>query len=107
MSSMMILIAAYGVCFGLMNEKAALLNRVLYALPLFRREEGNFFQRMFKCSYCTGFHAGWMVWMVGVFPQFILTGISVPEMVADAAIASFASSVFCYAVDTIIQWFER
>lgn len=107
MSSIMILIAAYGVCFGLMNEKLAFLNRVLYALPLFRREDGNFFQRMFKCSYCTGFHAGWVVWLVGALPQFFLTGISVPEMVADAAIAAFASSAVCYAVDTIIQWFER
>lgn len=107
MSSMMILIAAYGVCFGLMNEKAALLNRVLYAIPLFRREDGNVFKRMFKCSYCTGFHAGWMVWLVGIFPQFILSGLSPWEMLADGLIAAFASAVFCYAVDTILQWFER
>lgn len=107
MSTFLLLIAAYGVCFGLMNEKLAVLNRVLYALPLFRREDGNFFQRMFRCSYCTGFHAGWMMWMVGVLPHFITAGLSVPEMVADAAIAAFASSAFCYAADTIIQWFER
>ena len=107
MTPLLMLIAAYGVCFGLMNEKVAFLNRVLYAIPLSRREAGNFFQRMFRYSYCTGFHAGWMVWVVGVLPHFITAGLSVPEMVGDALLAAFASSAFCYAADTIIQWFER
>ena len=107
MSTALILLAAYGVCFGLMNEKLAVLNRVLYALPLSRREAGNFFQRMFRCSYCTGFHAGWMVWVVGVLPSFIMSGISVPEAAGDAVMVAFASSAFCYAADTVIQWFER
>ena len=71
MSTFLLLIAAYGVCFGLMNEKVAILNRVLYALPLFRREDGNFFRRMFRCSYCTGFHAGWMVWLLGRTPRLL------------------------------------
>ena len=45
-----LLLASYGACFGLMNEKLPVLNRALYKLPFGREEQGNFFQRMFGCS---------------------------------------------------------
>ena len=107
MNSVVMLVAAYGVCFGLMNEKVAILNRVLYALPLFRREEGNFFQRMFKCSYCTGFHAGWTTWTLCFVPALVAGELVWPEFAVGFVAFAFASSAFCYAIDTVIQWFER
>ena len=56
------LIAAYGITFGLMNDKAKLLTDLLIAIPLFKDEnKKTFFARMFVCSYCTGFHSGWFV----------------------------------------------
>lgn len=107
MSILLTLTAAYGICFGLMNEKVSILNKLLYALPLFRREEENFFQRMFKCSYCTGFHTGWMVWVVESAPRLLGSGVDGLEFTVGALVTAFASSVFCYAVDTLIAWFER
>jgi hypothetical protein len=51
------LIAAFGICFGLQNDKALFLTKYI-------RKEGNFFDKMFDCSYCTGFHSGWIVWLL-------------------------------------------
>lgn len=108
MDTVLLLLAAYGVCFGLMNDKAKWLTDLLKGLPLFRDEEGaTFFQRMLVCPYCTGFHAGWLAWVAFVFPNHLLAG-SVDASVAGEVVAfAFASSAFCYGLDSIIQWFER
>ena len=95
------LLAAYGICFGLMNEKIERLNRFLYSLPVFRdQDQGtNFFSRMFDCSYCTGFHAGWMVSLVlGVVGEVSLT---------EVLLFPFASSAFCYLMDTLLTRLEE
>lgn len=46
------LLAFYAVTFGLMNKITFAYNKV------------GFFDRMFECSYCTGFHAGWIVYIL-------------------------------------------
>jgi len=92
-----------------MNEKVPVINRVLCGLPILRdADQGtNLFSRMLGCAYCTGFHAGWVVWCIGVFPHPIASDSSLWEGAADLISFSFASSAFCYALDTFIQWVER
>jgi hypothetical protein len=95
------LLAAYGICFGLMNEKLERFNRVLYRIP-FRRgpEPGtNFFSRMLECAYCTGFHAGWMVWLVW--------RVGGEVSVVEGMLFPFASSAFCYMIDTLLTRLEE
>jgi hypothetical protein len=105
------LLASYGVCFGLMNEKVPALNRALCSLPLLRRsvdgeEPTTFFERMFSCAYCTGFHTGWMVW-----GTFVISGVGSPTQaligLPAGVLFSFASGAFCYSLDTWLQWLER
>ena len=109
MNTLVFLLAAYGLCFALMNEKASIVTDLLKKVPIFTDEDGNtFFVRMFRCAYCTGFHCGWVVWCVGAFPHFITySEYEVWAMVADVIPFAFASSAFCYALDTIIQRFEE
>ena len=108
MSIFLVLLAAYGLCFGLMNDKAKFLTDLLVKIPLFPDEEGNtFFARMFVCPYCTGFHTGWMAWLFFLAPTYFFDGLLGPESITEALMFGFASSVFCYGVDIVIQWFER
>lgn len=117
------LLASYGLCFGLMNDKARWLTDRLRALRIRVRNEGDegqpdettFFGRMLHCPYCTGFHTGWMVWLVAV----AVAGWPVPVEWATEEVAfgvaanvgalvlfAFASSAFCYLADTGAQWLE-
>lgn len=104
-----LLVAAYGICFGLMNDKAKWLTDPLKDIPLRRDQEtgSTFFMRMLDCPYCTGFHTGWMVWLIGVFPMYMQTEPVAWYYLGEALLYGFASSAFCYGTDTIIQWFER
>lgn len=100
---------AYGVCFGLMNDKAAVLTDRLRALPFRVRGEGEdrttFFDRMLACPYCTGFHCGWLVWL-GLGADPVGSWGDVPGTVLAAVVWSFASASFCYVVDTAAQRLE-
>lgn len=110
------LVASYGLCFGLMNDKAWFLTDRLRAIRLWviTTPEGDttLFERMLRCPYCTGFHTGWIAWLLGVAASW-----SLPVASADVAHAvvgnaahvgtvAFASAAFCYMADTLSQWLE-
>lgn len=92
------LLAAFGLCFGLMNDK---LPGVAWV-----RARWAFADRMLECAFCTGFHCGWLVWGLGV-----LTHTEMPPSfvgsVAEAARWALASSATCYLLDTFAQWLEK
>lgn len=101
--------AAYGICFGLMNDKAKISTDLLKSIPVFKDKEGKtFFERMFVCPYCTGFHSGWAVWLAVKWEDLIeATNAEMVEFAVSTLVFAFASSVFCYLVDTFAQWLER
>jgi len=103
MEHIILLLAAYGLCFGLMNDKAKWVTNPLRRIPLFKKEELTWFDRLLICPYCTGFHAGWLVWLAAAAPFDDMVAVDVVE----AVLFAFASSAFCYAVDSVVQWFER
>ena len=91
MPSFVELLLAYGIAFGLMNKVEAL-------------RKVAFFDRMLSCSYCTGFHAGWLAWALtrAVHGR--------PPTAQDALtpiLWAFASSAFCFLVDAASQAVER
>lgn len=91
MPSVVDLLLAYGLCFGLMNK-----------VDLLRKAA--FFDRMLSCSYCTGFHAGWLAWVL------TRTVHGLPHTAQDALtpiLWAFASSAFCFLVDAASQAVER
>jgi len=99
------LLAAYGLCFGLMNDKAAWITGPLQRLPIGENVDGTtFFSRMLACPYCTGFHTGYIAWAI-VHAHVLVTAPNwglVGEVVATA----FASSAVCYLLDIAAEWLE-
>lgn len=90
MPTMIDLICAYGICFGLMN-KVDFLRKV------------QFFDRMLNCSYCTGFHTGWIVW---VLTQILSGAPLTPASAVLALCWSLTSAAFCYSADSVLQLVE-
>ena len=45
-------IAIYGICFGF-QHKATIIHK-----------KSEFLDKMLKCTYCTGFHCGWFVYLI-------------------------------------------
>ena len=108
MTPFILLLASYGLCFGLVNDKAKFLTDLAKRIPLFRDEEDQtFFERMLLCPYCTGFHTGWIVWCAVRLPEHVSAGTLDVSLVGGGLAFAFASSAFCYGADTLIQWFER
>jgi hypothetical protein len=115
-----LMLASYGLCFGLMNDKAKWLTDRLRKLRIRvqneeEADETTFFDRMFHCPYCTGFHTGWTTWLaslavigptipVGDTPEEIACGVG--ANIVCAVLFAFASSAFCYLVDVGAQWLE-
>jgi hypothetical protein len=90
MPSFVDLLLAYGLCFGLMN-KVDVLRKVA------------FFDRMLSCSYCTGFHAGWIAWVL----TRAVYGLPTALLDAPAPILwAFSSSAVCYLLDAASQAVE-
>lgn len=92
-----LLLAAYTITFGLQNDKLPILSLRLRKL--------SFFEKMFECPYCTGFHAGWIVWVLSVAAQ----GLPAEgwHNVASVILTALASAAFCYALDVTLQFLER
>jgi uncharacterized membrane protein len=89
------LLVAYGITFG-MQHKAPFL-----------RGHNDWLDKMLVCTYCTGFHAGWITWigwklkMIFENPMNV-TGITFIEMILFA----LGSSAFSYFFDTAIRLME-
>jgi len=82
---LLILLAAAGITFGLQHKATFLHGRL------------NLLDRMLKCTYCTGFHAGWVAYLIGAAPQVN------PQ---DALLYAFSSAIFSYALDEVVKFFE-
>lgn len=58
-----------------------------------------FFAQMLSCSYCTGFHAGWIGWG-------ITRGIHEMHHPVEVLVWAFCSAGVCYLVDSTSQVIE-
>lgn len=85
------LLLCFGVCFGLMNK-----------VP-FLHGKSAFLDKLLKCSYCTGFHSGWICYLLTlnfhIPDSFVAFGTSL-------FLWSFVSSGFCYFADVLTQKLE-
>lgn len=87
------LLAAYGLAFGLQNKAT------------FLRGKLKFLDAMLKCTYCTGFHAGWVTYLATIPLE---NAHPAPKLIPlIALIWAFASSAFSYSLDTAVRRLER
>lgn len=107
MSVILFLFTSYGICFGLMNDKAPLIPAIRN-IPILPDSNGKtFFSRMLACPYCTGFHAGWIAWTILRLQGHIMGKTDILTMVGDVLAHAFAASAFCYLADITAQWIEQ
>jgi hypothetical protein len=95
------MLVAYGVAFGFQNKLTFLYSEGYRETG----EPANILDRLLHCTYCTGFHTGWMVWLLSWWIEGKLPaeGWAVP---ASVLVWSFASAAFCYVVDAFVRWLE-
>lgn len=84
MNILFLLLAAYGICFGIQNK-----------IP-FLHEKYDFLDDFLRCPYCVGFHSGWIVYILQM-EHFIAL---------ELLLWSFSASAFCYIVDIFAQYIE-
>jgi hypothetical protein len=80
------LLFCYGLTFGMMNKTSWLQNRYILL------------DDMLSCSYCTGFHAGWISLLI-LHPTLFKD----PQTFLFWA---FVSSSFSYITDTFVAYLE-
>ena len=91
---------AYGLCFGLVNKLPFLYSSEYMETG----EKKTFLDKLLSCSYCTGFHCGWLTWL-GLWAASGAPSLSWQHLV-HALLAAFASAAWCYAADTAIARLE-
>lgn len=88
------LLVAYAICFGIQNKLTFLFNRA------------KLLDRLLSCTYCLGFHCGWLAWLMqyGATNEAPAEGWAIPLSVLMWALCSAAS---CYVLDAGVRWLEE
>ena len=109
MTMLILLMASFGVTFGLQN-KVPWLQRFACAKPTLLRR---LLQQLLSCPYCLGFWTGWLVWgasmLMGIPLLIVSESTGVMHGVAigvEGLVMAFSSAVFCYLMYVLIVWLE-
>lgn len=89
------LMAIYGITFALQHKIPKLFRKKTYQEFTFK----SFRETLLVCSYCIGFHAGWITYLLS-------NGINYPS-VNIMLIFAFAGAAFSYTLDTYVQKLEQ
>lgn len=92
MELVLTLLCMYGVMFTL---RCAQLPGLVQARE-FVMQRSMFMNKLLSCSFCTGFHAGWMTYL-------LMKGTFAPTPMA---VYGLASATFCYLFDTLMLKLE-
>lgn len=93
--TVLLLLVAYGLCFYIQNK------------ALFLHEKVAFFDSMFECSFCTGFHCGWITWFAYMLSTQAHIAPKGWHELGQAILFGFASAACCYILDTTTQLMEK
>lgn len=94
MPNLIYLLFAYGITFGIQNKAT------------FLRGKFGLLDDLVKCTYCTGFHTGWMAWIVSRLYERESGWPSVETTVLSVVVWGLTSAAFSYAIDTVVRWCE-
>ena len=93
MELVLFLLVAYGIGFWLQNKVE------------FIRGKSALVDRGLDCTFCTGFHSGWITFLIlqaGAWSDHALNWRLAPQAVA----FGFAAAAFNYAFDTLVRFVE-
>lgn len=86
-------LVAVGLCFGLQHKASFLHGRSAFA------------DRLLACSYCVGFHCGWVTWLCWAYADHFLQLVEIPTL-GSVVSWCFACAWVCYATDTAVKRLE-
>lgn len=89
-----LLLCAYAICFGIQHKIS------------FLHEKSEFIDKMLACTYCTGFHAGYLTYLINEGGKWLQDG-KLDINVSEVLLFAFASSIFSYIVDTLVRVLEN
>ena len=94
-----LLIAACAVCFAL-RQRFDFLHRWTHRWA--------FFEELFSCTFCLGFHCGWVVWLIYALAvqQVPLEGWGRLELAGSTLLFGLAAASVCYVADLVEQILE-
>jgi hypothetical protein len=92
------LLVGYGIAFGMQNK-----------LPERLYSGDGLLARLLSCSYCSGFHAGWMAWaLMNVFEiGYMPIGVIAVQSIAHAFAVAVVSLVLDNVVRTLSITYDR
>lgn len=96
MTILLTLLFWYGLCFGIQHKSPSII-----------RGKVKFIDDLLKCSYCTGFHVGWITYLIMHFPAVLDGSYRAIDFPAELATWAFAAAAWCYVADALVQLIER
>ena len=91
----------YGIMFTLKDSKLPIWSYLRDKLT----SKSEFMASLFACSFCTGFHAGWLTYILMNYSLFDYK--TWHENIAYMLIYGFVSASFCYFFDNILVRLEN
>lgn len=93
-SSISLILLSFAICFGIQHK-----------IPFLHKKHPTL-DKMLKCTYCTGFHAGWITWLFVCLMEQKFPMESVVSNISAGIGFAFVSSISCYILDTLLRWVE-
>ena len=81
----------YGLAFGFQHK-----------LP-FLHDRFGWLDSLLTCSYCTGFHVGWVSYLLVHFPEVLAGQYNFVDLPAELITWAFAAAAWCYVADVGVQ----
>ena len=95
MSNLIIcLLLWYGMAFGFQNKIVFLHDRFAWLA------------RFLQCSFCVGFHVGWISHLLIHLPLFVSVAVDPVVVLTELVTWAFAAAGWCYGVDVTLQAVE-
>tara|TARA_Y100001973_G_scaffold106820_1_gene188381 strand:+ start:16735 stop:17058 length:324 start_codon:yes stop_codon:yes gene_type:complete len=96
MNELLLLFAMYGIAFGLQHKLpgawSGTLNKVF---------QKGFLETLLTCTYCVGFHAGWIIYLCSI------SGGEKSFSIGYLIVYAFAGASFSYSIDAYVQNLEE
>ena len=93
METLIYLLAAFGLTFSLKEKDGPWNILTLGRHWLFSTRFGVFFDKMFSCYFCLGFHCGWLVYLLSPMPFHFFS----------VFLWGFATAAFSYIINSLLE----
>ena len=89
-----LLLCAYAITFGIQHKVSFLHNK------------SQFTDKLLACTYCTGFHSGYITYLIDKAGLWLQDG-KLELNFCELVLFAFASSMFSYMIDTLVRLMEK